>query len=66
MKTILEFIQNGLMNYRGQILYFRILYFKKQELWTIILRHFACERIDCFDEEIFKIKVIEYKNNFRV
>ena len=66
MKTILEFIQNGLMNYRGQILYFRILYFKKQELWTIILRHFVCERIDCFDKAILKIKVIEYKNNFRV
>lgn len=66
MKTILEFTQNGLMNYRGQILYFRILYFKKQELWTIILQHFACERIDCFDEAILKIKVIEYKNNFRV
>ena len=66
MKTILEFIQKGLMNYRGQILYFRILYFKKQELWTTILRYFACERIDCFDEAILKIKVIEYKNNFRV
>ena len=66
MKAILEFIQNDLMNYRGQMLYFRILYFKKQGLWTIILRHFACERIDCFDEAIFKIKVIEYKNNFRV
>ena len=65
MKTILEFIQNDLMNYRGQILYFRVLYFKIQELWTIILRYFACERIDCFDEVIFKIKVIEYKNNFR-
>ena len=66
MKTILEFIQNGLMNYRGQILYFRILYFKKQELWAIILRHFAYEIIDCFDKAILKIKVIEYKNNFRV
>lgn len=59
MNAILEFIQNDLMNYRGQMLYFRILYFKKQELWTIILRHFACERIDCFDEAILKIKVIE-------
>jgi len=66
MNAILEFIQNDLMNYRGQMLYFRTLYFKLQELWTIILRRFACERIDCFDEAIFKIKVIEYKNNFRV